>query len=324
MVIFKIGMTIYADFEPLPFRLTGIFFYGRLFVQPIILAYMAIGYSSSKLKWLVLLMMFGLGAWVSLSSGSRFAALLFALPIFLLFKSKVRYYAFAICLTIYIIIASLSRTFYLPEVIGDIDILSIYGSDLAKEQDRDLYKTLLMPISYIAYRVLGIRELLATLSFSDISISLIDAAMAFLSTIFPFIQSAGDISYKVIMGGSEDDFGGVGLDLFSMIWVRNRFNVISYPFALALIGWMLGKTYRYFAISLERFGVMNINILIFIILFLFVVIEGRSNLLPFLFFLSWLTSRKDVAHNINSIFKLITTNPLRPAQRLKSTSRHNE
>ena len=306
MVIFKIGMTIYADFEPLPFRLTGILFYGRLLVQPIVLAYIAINYSSSKLKWLIFLMMFALGAWVAVSSGSRLAALVFALPIVLLFKNKTRYFAFAICLSIYIIIASRTRTLYLPNVIGDIDILSIYGSELAQEQDNHLSDTLLLPIKYIADRTLGIRELLATLSFGDVAISLQDAAMNFLSTIFPFIESADSISYKLIMGGSEDDFGGIGLDLFSMIWVKSGGSHVFFPLSLLITGWMLGKTFRNFATAFERFGVQSVNILVFVPLFIVIMIEGRSHLLAPLLIVSWIFSKDYTVRKIRSLVDYIT------------------
>ena len=72
MVNLKIGMTIYSDFESLPFKLTGLLFYGRLFIQPMILAYIAHGYSSSKWKSLIFVLLLALGAWATLTSGSRF------------------------------------------------------------------------------------------------------------------------------------------------------------------------------------------------------------------------------------------------------------
>ena len=297
MVNLKIGITIYADFDQLPFRITGILFYGRLLVQPLVLAYIATVYATSKSKWLIFLLLILLGSWVSITSGSRYAAIMFALPLFVLFKGRTRYMAFGVPLLIYIVIASLSRTFYLPEIIGDVDLIRVYGSDLAKEQDGAIEKILLLPLTYIAIRVLGMREVLATLNFGNVSPSFLDSVQSFLAVFLPFIPAGNSTSFKVISGGSDADFGGVGLDLFSMAWVSLGGSPFLYMVGLALIGWLLGRTYLLFAIGLERFGLRGFTMLVFVMLFI-LLFQGQASFFPMLFITGWLFSRKSTSRRI--------------------------
>lgn len=294
MVDLKIGMTIYADFDPLPYRITGILFYGRLFVQPLILAYIAVGYADSKLKWLLFLLLIALGAWVSLTSGSRFAAIMFVLPLALLFRGKNRYTVVGIVFLIYIVIASLSRTFYLPFAINDVDVIRIYGSELAQEQDSAIEKILLLPFTYIVDRSMGVSEVLLILKFGDITPGFTDSLQSLLAYFLPFISPGDSVSIKNIYGLSDDAFGGFGLGFFPNYWFVFGGSPILYLFGLALIGWLLGKTYRQFAVGMARFGLKGITILIFILLFI-LIFEARAYLFPSLFLVGWLFSRKNTA-----------------------------
>ena len=289
MVDLKIGMTIHADFDPLPFRLTGILFYGRFFIQPLVLAYIAVGYTNSKLKWLIYLLLIALGAWVSLSSGSRFVGILFAMPMLLLFNGKRSYLAFGFPLLVFIVIASLSRNFYLPMIIGDHELIRIYSNEAQQASvTENIY---LLPILYLINRTMGIAEVLLTLGFGNLSTSFFVSLQTFASYFLPFIPPGLAPSVKNIYGFSDDVFGGFGLDMFSTYLVKFGGDYSLYTVGLALTGWLLGKTYRMFAIGLIRFGLHGFGFLIFILFFI-LVFEGRAYLFLNLFMLAWLFSRK--------------------------------
>ena len=302
MVSLKIGMTIYTDFDSLPFRTIGILFYGRLFVQPMILAYIATGYANLRLKWLIFFLFTVLGGWVSLSSGSRFVAIMFALPMLLLFRGKSRYFVFGITVLFFITIATLARHFYLPFVIGD-EYIHLYANETYQAlMTENIY---LIPFSYIISRPMGIAEVLMILKFGDISPSFFDSLQSFLAYFSSYISTGSITSVKVILGGSDDDFGGVGLDLFSNYWVAFGGSPILYFLGLALVGWLLGKTYRQFAIGLRRFGLEGLTILVFILLFI-LVFEARAFLFPSLLLVSWFFSRNSFHEKFSSIGTTLT------------------
>jgi hypothetical protein len=98
MFALNIGMTIYADFDPLPYRITGILFYGRLTLQPLLVSIIAYQYANSNRKWIIFLLIISLGAWVCVASGSRFISILFALPLLLLLTGKWKYLILLLCL----------------------------------------------------------------------------------------------------------------------------------------------------------------------------------------------------------------------------------
>lgn len=288
MVNLKIGMTIYAGFDPLPYRITGFLFYGRLFVQPMMLASIAAGYANSKLKWILFLLLAALGFWVSLTSGSRFAAIIFALPMLLLFNGKSRYLAFGVTLLCSITIASLSRHFYLPFIIGG-EYIQIYANEeyqaLATE---NIY---LLPFFYAISRPMGMAEVLMTLKYGDIAPSFVDSLQSFLAYFLPYVSLGNSASIKHIYGLSDDAFGGLGLDMFSNFWVAFGGSPLLYLLGLALIGWLLGKSYRQFAIGLARFGLREPTFLVFILLFI-LIFEARGFLFPGLLLVGWLFSKK--------------------------------
>ena len=94
---------------------------------------------------------FLLGIWVCITSGSRFIAILFSLPIFFLLEGKKKYFFWLIYLLIFIFIASLTRNFVLPYLIGG-DLLLIYANN-------DYQSTIvssdfwLLPINTIVVRI---------------------------------------------------------------------------------------------------------------------------------------------------------------------------
>jgi hypothetical protein len=315
MVNLKIGMTIYADIDPLPFRLVGILFYGRLFVQPMVLAYIANGYSNSKLKLFIFLLLAALSAWVSLTSGSRFVAIMFAMPMLLLFKGKSRYLAFAFTLLSSITIASLSRHFYLPFIIGG-DYIQLYAN--AEYQASSTKNIFLLPFAYIISRPMGIAEVLMTFNFGDITPGFADSLQSFLAYFLPYISPSNSESIKNIYGLSDNVFGGYGLDMFSNFWVKFGGEPFLYFLGIALIGWLLGKTYRKFAIGMARFGFKGFTFLIFVLLFI-LIFEGRGNLFPGLLLMGWLFSRKNTSRILFGIIgSLSLRRALRQSQSLPS------
>jgi len=316
MVNLKIGMTIYTDFDPLPYRIIGILFYGRLFVQPMILAYIVIGYANSRLKWFLFLLLAALGALVSLTSGSRFASIMFALPMLILFKGKSKYITFGITLFTYIIIASLSRSFYLPFVIGDPELIAIYAN--AEYLELVTKNIFLMPFSYFIVRSMGIAEVLMTFNFGDITPGFADSLQSFLAYFLPYISPGTIASVKNIYGLSDNAFGGFGLDMFSNFWLAFGGDLVIYLFGLALTGWLLGRTYRQFAIGMVRFGFKGFTNLVFILLFL-LIFEGRVFLFPYLFMMSWLINRKSIRRILLTMLsKLSLRRALLPSNTLQS------
>jgi hypothetical protein len=299
MLKLKIGITIYSDFDPLPFRLTGLLFYGRLFVQPLVLVHIARTYVHSKLKFVICLPMIALGAWATLTSGSRFVGIVFALPLLFLFEGTRKYVVFSIVVLSYITIATLSRSFYLPFIIGGkwIDIYANGDYQAAVTENIPL-----LPISYVIGRTMGMAEVLLTLNFGRITPSLADAFLSLLSYFLPFVQQGKSVSIKNIYGLDNDTFGGFGLDMFSNYWVYFGGNLLLYGLGLVLVGWLLGKTHRLFTIALVRFGLNEGSMLIYVLLFL-LVFEGRGFLFPSLLLVAWLLSRRAAPRVVFSMLK---------------------
>lgn len=284
----KIGMTIYTDFDPLPFRLVGILFYGRLIVQPLILAYIARGYADLRWrKFGIFLLFAGLGAWAALTSGSRFTGIMFALPHLLLFKGKSRYVVFALLASAFITIATLTRHFYLPFYISD-EYIEIYAN--LEYQENMLIGVSTLALGYLVSRTMGISEVLLTLGFGSITPTFIDASLAALAFFFTIPIQFDAASTKNVYGLDDDAFGGFGLGLFPNYWVLLGGNPITYTLGLAISAYLLGKCYRLLSIGLARFGFADGVALLFIILFVF-FFEARAYIFPGLIIFGWLISR---------------------------------
>lgn len=299
MLHLKIGMTIYADFDPLPFKLVGLLVYGRLCFQPLILAYIARSYASSGFKWFVFPMLVALGVWVSLTSGSRFAGIMFALPMLFLYKGKSKYVAFSTALFLNITVASLTRHFYLPFQIGG-EYIEIYANEAYQATITE--SIILLPIYYIIGRPMGMAEVLMTLNFGEITPSFLDSLLSLFSYFVPFVPRGDSVSIKNIYGHDDDSFGGLGLDMFSNYWVFFGGSLALYLLGLVLIGWMLGKTYRLLAIALMQLGFKEGSMLIFVLLFI-LIFEGRGFLFTFLLIAAYILSRRGTFRILRSMFK---------------------
>jgi hypothetical protein len=298
MLKLHIGMTFYVDFDPLPFRLTGLLFYGRLLVQPVILAYIADSYSHSRLRWLLLGMLAALGAWAALTSGSRFIGIMFAVPMMFLFHGRRRYLVFAAATLVLLTISTLTRNLYLPYEIGG-DYIDIYAN--TENRDAAVQRMHMDTISYLIARPMGMGEVLMTLGYGDISHNLQDSLRTFVSFFFPQFPAGNTATVKNVYGLPDDAFGGYGLDLFSNLWVGLGGAPLLYGFGLGLIAWLLGKTYRFLAIALTRFNFDTGRELIFMLLFVLVV-ESRGFLFPYLLVVSWLLARESTARLVLSMF----------------------
>lgn len=283
----KVGMTIYTDFDELPFRITGLLFYGRLIVQPLILAYIARGYAGSESKIVLFMLLVGLGAWAALTSGSRFIGVVFALPFFLLFNGKSRYAVTGIVAGTLITVATLSRHFYLPFYISD-EYIEIYANEEYQENImRDVFS---MFLGYFVSRGMGIGEMLLTLGYGDITSTFEDATLALISFFTGLPLSFSAASVKNIYGLNDDAFGGFGLGLFPNYWVFFGGNFFTYTLGLAFVAFMLGKCHRFFSIATARFGLPGLASVIFIILFIF-LFEARGFIFPMLLVFGWVLSR---------------------------------
>ncbi len=284
----KIGMTIYAEFDPLPFRITGFLFYGRLIIQPLVLAYIARGYIDSKWKKKVIfVLLVGLGAWAALTSGSRFTGIMFALPLLLLFRGKFRYAVFGLVAAGFVTIATLTRHFYLPFFISE-EYIQIYAN--LEYQENIISGLSTIAVGYLISRTMGIAEVLHTFKFGSISPTFFDSMLAFVSFFFGSQLQFEAASIKNVYGLGDDAFGGFGLGLFPNYWVLLGGNIITYTLGIVVSAYLLGRCHRYLSIGLARFGFADGAALSFIILFVF-FFEARSYIFPMIFVVGWFLSR---------------------------------
>lgn len=299
MLKLHIGMTIHGDFDPLPFKMAGFLFYGRLLIQPLVLAYIADSYSASQRKWIVLAMLAALGGWAALTSGSRFVGIVFAAPVLLLFQGKGRYVAFAVGTLVFMAIANATRSLYLPYELGD-KYIAIYAND--ETQAATTEDVPLTTLTYLITRPMGMHEVLQTLDYGNIASNIQDSAKTFFAFFLPYVAPGNTATIKDIYGLPEDAFGGYGLDLFSNFWVGLGGSPVLYGLGVALMGWMLGRTYRCFAIGITRFGFYTGTTLIFVLLFI-LVFEGRGLLSPWILLAGWLFSRESTSRLAFSLFR---------------------
>ena len=283
MVALHIGMTIHIDFTPLPFRLVGLLYYGRLFIQPFILMYIANSYRYSYKRWIILLLLVALGAWAAAASGSRFISLMFSLPLFFLFSGKKRWVFLVAAALLFINIATLSRHFYLPYVIGG-DMIQIYAN--AEYQAAVTQNLWLIPFEYISVRMMGIGEVLMTFHYGEITPSFPYALQRLLATFIPFVDHGAGASIKNIYGLDDSALGGFGLDFFSNYWVMFGGTVPTYTIGLLLMAWLFGATHRTLATAMLKIGGKEYIFAIYILLFL-LVFEGRIALFPYIYIAGW-------------------------------------
>lgn len=309
MLRLKIGMTMYTDFDPLPFRLTGVLFYGRLFVQPLLVAYIAHATSGSRLRPLVFALVVLLGVWTSLTSGSHFISIMFALPLLLLFTGLWRWTAFVLAVSANFVIASLTRHFFLPFVIGG-DYPLRYASP--EYQEIMLSGLAFLPVGYLVVRTMGLGEVVLTLKHGSITHSFADALQALFAFYLPFVPAPSASSIKNVYGLNDDFFGGFGLGLFPNYWVLLGGNWITYLVGLGLGGWLLGVGYRQGAIALRRAGFTAGIPLVFVFLFI-IFFEARAYLLPGCALLLYLMGRPFIQALVGRIWVLASGELLRLA-----------
>ena len=130
-----------------------------------------------------------------------------------------------------------------------------------------------------------------------------------------FLNQENVFTTKAILGIDEENIGGYSLDMFSNYWIFSGGYWVFYSLSLALIGFMLGKSYRFFAIALQRFGYPKVFMLVFIGLFLFAM-DLRGAQLSLILLFSWILSRELtyilvigalnlINHGLHSLFRPI-------------------
>jgi hypothetical protein len=283
MLKLKVGITIFSEFDALPFRLAGFLFYGRLLLQPIVVFYYAAKLKRSKYKNLYLILVVVLGVWVSVTSGSRLASLLFALPLLTLIDGKKKYFYFLLILLMYISVASLSRYFYLPYHLG-ADYIEVYAN--AEIQSSVIESKWLLPISYMVVRTMGVSEALLAINYGAFVGSIFDAIQNSIAYFMPYFPHAESVSIKQIYGLSDNYGGGKGLDFFSNYYYFFGGNIILYLCWLMVIGVMLGIAWRNMSLFLVKIGIIEGGLFSFVFL-LVVTFEGRAFLLPYFILFFW-------------------------------------
>jgi hypothetical protein len=273
----KIGMTIYVDFAPLPLRLVGFLFYGRLLVQPIVWAYICRSASTLLYRVFLFVLTLILGSYASLVSGSRFAGILFAIPVLLLFRGRIRYILLFATVIAFIMIATMTRTFFLPYYINE-NAVRIYANESYQADVLD--DAMLLPLRYIVNRTMGMGEVLMTLRFGDICPTTYDSFLDFSLAFLPLTQAnPACATIKNVYGLSNDAFGGFGLDAFSNYWVLLGGDGAFFSIGLFLLGLAIGRCYRLSHVLAQRFGFPEVPILIYTIL-LALFVEGRPFIMP--------------------------------------------
>ena len=141
-----------------------------------------------------------------------------------------------------------------------------------------------------------------TLDYGQITSSFSEAMQSSLAYFFPFFIQSPGISIKNIYGLNDDAFGGYSLDIFSIFWTSFGGNWTIYILGLIVIGFLLGKTYRLTTLGLTQLGLQRLEFLVFSLLFI-LAFEGRGFLMPWLFIVSWIFSRKWLPSFVSRLIK---------------------
>lgn len=282
MFYLNIGMTIYINFDPLPFKLVGILFYGRLFVQPFILSYIAQQNYKKYQIYIINISLLILGSLASVTSGSRFISFMFAFPFLILFKSRSKYLYFILILGVYITISSLSREFILPEKIQDIDISSTYGTEESKDETSQNISMIFF--TYLITRVAGIQDVLTLFSFENYTGNIIQSFQNLLAYFIPLIPDNPTLEFRNILGVDDGAVGGYSMGLFPNYWVTFGANIITYLLGLFFCGFLIGIIYRNYLILFYKISFNNAAFILFIFLFL-LFFEIKANMFIYLYIL---------------------------------------
>lgn len=275
MLQLKVGMTIYNAYDPMPFKIIGILFYGRLLLQPLLLAFVSYRFRENRKKWVLFLLFFLLSIWVTLSSGSRFIGIVFSFWVLFLIRGRMSYLCWAILIYVNINCAGLSRVFFLPHIIGGIHT-EIYANDEMQEGVMD--DVWWEPVLYVVGRTMGVIELLQTID-SELLVP-VTLKDFFTRTMIDGALHRGNLDAvaRNIHGKESDITGGWGLDVFSSFWVTNEANMAVYLFAISITGILMGHCFRIWSLILFKIQMEQLNRFIFPILFM-IFIEYRLNVL---------------------------------------------
>jgi len=298
----KIGITIYPNFDPLPYRIAGILFYTRLLLFPIIIATIAWKYKNSRHNFMIFLLISITGVISVVTSGSRLVGLFYAFPILYLYAGKRRFFAFGIIISIFLIIAQLSRIYILPEYLDDNFLRNTQGDEISKSNSSDLSSVLFMPISYVVVRTLSYKELLAVLTYGEITPSIFDAFIKSINIFLPFNFNNESKDIHDILGFSSYQ-GGVALDIFGALWLASGGVFVFYIVTISLVGFILGKICFYYSIIFDYLGINFLNSILYLLVFILILFEGRFFLMIPILCLGWMFSRLFILKIIINLFK---------------------
>jgi hypothetical protein len=170
----------------------------------------------------------------------------------------------------------------LPYQIGG-NYIEIYANEIYQDNiSKDL---ILLPFQYVIFRIMGISELMMTLSYQYPS-SLMNGLYSLISYFTPLLKNGVLVSAKTILGFNDDEFGGFGLDTFSNYWLYFGRNLISYILGLSFISWMFGRIYVFSSIFLQKIRFKEGELVIFVLL-LILFMDGRASMFPILLLISW-------------------------------------
>jgi hypothetical protein len=260
-----IGVTTFPVQSPLPFRLTGILFYTRLLIFPIILCLIA-AKTQGRARVPVLLLMVLESFVASASSGSRLIALLHSAPLlYFVIPWLAKSGSFILALLINVNIASRSRNLFLPRIIEGLTnpseasfthftfgvpwqnipdpVSDPYANAVAVDTALQFNNAFWLPLEYVVTRTQGLPELLM-LAANDSACPSVAKSWSQLISFLGFASEAPAECPTVrdALRLPANAFGGFSLDFFGNFWLGSGGNVLLYTFICCFIGILLAMS----------------------------------------------------------------------------------
>lgn len=261
----RVGITIAPTLEPLPFRMTGLLFYTRLLIAPVILAMIACK-AQGGYRWIIGFLLVMNVLVVAVTSGSRLLVVLHALA--LLWMSSrlwIRLSLFAGSLLVGLNIASRGRDLWLAEiansqglvnanisaskdllasdgVVGS-SVISLYGSTEAVSTALNWSTFVSSLFEYIQYRALGLPELIMSAS----APRMCSGARAWdgLLALLPLGSSELEPCYSIreVLRLPETSPGGFSVDFLGTLWLSGGSHTLPFIVLCLIVGIALGLSF---------------------------------------------------------------------------------
>lgn len=291
MFTYRVGITIFVNFEPLPFKLAGIMFYLRLFVIPIVILVSLYRSDSSSILLLFLLII--LAFFNTFVSGSRFISIVYFLPILSLLYCRKSSFISLIILYLLIAVSFYSRYNVLPLYIGSEEIISVYY-----REQYTFFDALMQPLEYIYSRLIGLNEFIAAVEYNYYPMDFIDSISNFISTLSGANNYITNLEREVL-GVPPMSTGGYSLGLFGFLFSISNSNPLVYFLFILFVSLTFSFTFNNLKKILIVFRVYSHFIfnIVYILLFMLLIENRHSVIMYLLFFTSVFLFLKSLLYN---------------------------